>query len=465
MTHGRPPKTLGGGWLNRSLGRWAAWVQRVLLLMALGLLAWPAQAALQIEHWTQDGGVRVYLVRSDVLPMLDVQVDVDGGGRRDPAAQAGLAQATALMLDKGVPAAGPEALALDENALTEAWVDLGAAFNASAGSDRLSVHVRTLVEPEVLRPAVALAARVLASPGFPEPVWERERARLVSAWREAQTRPDVRAEQLFSRAVYGEHPYGQEARPETWAAIDSQALRGFYRRHARACDARVTLVGRIDRAAAEPLVRQLLAGWAAHGCDALPVLPEVPVTTAAVALVEPFPAAQAQVLVGQRGVARSDPDFLALSVGNHILGGGGFTSRLMHTLREQRGLTYGVYSSFAPGRHAGAFTASLQTRPDQAGQALVLLQQELERFTREGPTQAELDRAKASLINGFSLRLDSNRKWLEQVSAMAWNDLPLDHLERWRERVAAVDRAQVLRAWQRVLHPDHWVSVVVGGRP
>lgn len=445
--------------MYRVTRRWATgWV------VALAWVAFAAQAALPIDHWVRPDGARVYLVRTDALPMLDVQVDVDAGSRRDPAHVAGLAGATALMLGKGVaPAAGRPGL--DENALVEAWADLGAQFGVTASSDRMSFTLRTLVEPDLLQAAVGLAARQLAAPAFPAEVWVRERQRLQAGWQDAQTRPATVAGRRFAEAVYGSHPYGQEPRPDTWAAIDTTAMRDFYRRHARACDARITLVGAMDRPAADALVQRLLAGWADHGCAPLPPVAEVAPLAAAQRLDVPFPAAQAQVLIGQPGMARSDPDFLPLTVGNHVLGGGGFTSRLMQELREKRGLTYGVYSYFSPGRHAGAFTVGVQTRPDQATQAVDLVHQELRRFLEEGPTEQELAEAKASLINGFALRLDSNRKLLDTVAGMAWNDLPLDYLDRWTEQVAAIDRAQVLRAFRRVLQTDRWVTVVVGGAP
>jgi zinc protease len=447
---------------RRFLASFRGWLAGVALSSAACLgTAW---AALPIEHWVHDSGARVYLVHTPVLPMLDVQVDVDGGSRRDPPAQAGLAAATALMLGKGVEARGADP-ALEENDLAEAWADLGAQFSAQASADRMSFRLRTLTQPDLLQPAVALAARQLAAPAFPAVIWARERERLVAAWRQAQTQPGTLAERRFAQAVYGSHPYGFEARPDTWSVIDATTLRAFYRRHARACDARVTLVGAVDRVQADRLVGQLMEGWRSHGCDALPSVPDVAPLERAWEISEPYPAAQAQVFVGQPGMARSDPDFLALTVGNHILGGGGFTSRLMREIREKRGLTYGVYSYFSPGRHAGAFTVGMQTRPDQAAQAVALIHEELQRFVQEGPGEQELADAKASLVNGFALRLDSNRKLLDNVAALAWNDLPLDYLDTWTRQVGAITREQVRVALQRILQPDRMVTVVVGGAP
>ncbi|HEX5806868.1 MAG TPA: pitrilysin family protein [Macromonas sp.] len=432
------------------------------LLCLAGLnTAW---AGLPIQHWTHASGAQVYLVETRNLPMLDVQIDVDAGSRRDPVEQAGLAAATAQLLDSGVAASGDQP-ALDENALTEAWADLGAEFGASATLDRFSVRLRSLTDPALLQPALQLAARQLGQPAFPAPVWARERQRLVAAWQEAQTRPDTLSERRFSQAVYGNHPYGQEATPDTWSRIEVTDMKAFYRRYAQACDARVTLVGATDRAGADRLVQTLLAGWAAHGCQPRPALPEVAPLAAPLSVNEPFAAAQAQVLVGQPGVARSDPDYFALTVGNHILGGGGFASRLMHEIREKRGLTYGVYSSFMPGRHAGAFTVGLQTRPDQAAQAVALIQSELRRFVLDGPTDKELAEAKAALFNSFALRVDSNRKLLDNVAGLAWNGLPLNYLDTWQQQVQGVTREQVRRAFQRVLQPEKMVTVVVGAKP
>ena len=168
------------------------------------------------------------------------------------------------------------------------------------------------------------------------------------------------------------------------------------------------------------------------------------------------------MLIGQPGYKRSDPDFFALLVGNHILGGGGFTSRLMREVREQRGLSYSVYSDFAPGLHAGAFSIGLQTRPDQADAAVAVVRQVLADFVAQGPSADELKAAQDNLIGGFALRLDGNRKLLANVANIAWNGLPLDYLEHWSARVAAVTLADIRAALQRKLQPERMVTVVVG---
>ena len=155
----------------------------------------------------------------------------------------------------------------------------------------------------------------------------------------------------------------------------------------------------------------------------------------------------------------------ALLVGNHILGGGGFVSRLTEQVREKRGLSYSVYSGFSPGLHAGAFTVGLQTRPDQAKQAVAVAQEVVQGFVRQGPTEAELTAAKSNLVGGFALRIDSNRKLLDNVANIAWNRLPLDYLNTWTRQIERVSAADVQRAMARVLQPERMVTVVVGAAP
>ncbi|CAM5785218.1 M16 family metallopeptidase [Ottowia pentelensis] len=424
-----------------------------------------AQAAIPIEHWTQPSGAQVWFIESPSIPMLDVQIDFDAGSRRDPRAQAGLADATALMAGKGVTAASGQP-ALDENQLGEAWADLGADFGASTGSDRMSFSLRSLTDPQLLPQALALAARQLGQPSWPAPVWQRERERISAAIAESLTRPGTQAALAFAKAVYGDHPYGYETTADTLKRIDVADMQAFYARHIQPCRAKVSVVGAVSRAQADALVTELLGRLPAGGtCAALPPVPEVQPLKAAQDIRIPFQSAQAHVLIGQPGYKRDDPAFFALLVGNHILGGGGFSSRLMNEVREKRGLSYGAYSSFSPGLNAGAFVIGLQTRPDQAGEAVAVARKVVTDFVAEGPTATELKAAQDNLVGGFALRLDSNRKLLGNLANIAWNGLPLDYLQHWGEHVDAVTLDDIRAAFRRVLQPDRMVTVIVGAKP
>lgn len=424
-----------------------------------------AWALLPIQHWTQPSGAQVWLVDSPSIPMVDVQVNFDAGSRRDPADKSGLATAVALMASKGVQADGA-APALDENALGEAWADLGASFEAGADQDAFSYSLRSLTVPDLLQRSVQLAARQIGQPSWPADIWQRERARWAAGIKEANTRPGTIAGRRFAAAVYGSHPYGQETTEATLAAIGLPDMQAAHARAMQACRARVAIVGAVNRQQADQLVQQLLARLPANdgaGCQSLPAVGEVQALSQANEQRVPFASAQAHVLIGQPGIARKNPDFLALLVGNHILGGGGFTSRLTEEVREKRGLSYSVYSGFNPGLHAGAFVVGLQTRPDQAAQAVQVSREVLARFVAEGPTAKELRDAKDNLVGGFALRIDSNRKLLGNVANIAWNGLPLDYLEHWTEKVEALTVQDIRAAMQRNLQPAHMATVVVGG--
>ena len=436
------------------------------LLVCAAVLFGPkfALATIPVQHWTQAGGAEVYLIESPAVPMLDVQIDFDAGSRRDPPEKAGLAGLAAGLLEKGVRAAGGEP-ALDENALGEAWADLGAEFGAGATSDRMSFSLRTLTEPALLDKAVALAARQIAEPAYPEAVWQRERQRLVAALKESYTRPGSVIGRAYTQAVYGSHPYGYETTEATLDSINVADLQAAHAAGVVACRARVSLVGAVTRAQADAIAARLLGRLPAVPCASLaplPAVPEVPPLARAEEKRIPFDAAQAHVLIGQPGFRRADPDYFPLTVGNYILGGGGFVSRLTSEVREKRGLTYGISSGFSPGLHAGSFTIGLQTRPDQAAQAVQITRQVLQDFVANGPTQAELKAAKDNLMGGFALRIDSNRKLLANLASIAWHGLPLDYLDTWTQQVEKVSVADIRAAFARKLQPEKMLTVILG---
>lgn len=453
--------------LHRSFSAWIAAGTTFIILCMTSV----AHAALPIQHWTAASGARVYFVPSPSIPMLDVNIDFDAGSRLDPRDKVGLASMTAGLLDKGTLASGGAA-ARSEGELADAFADLGAAFSAGASDDRTTVQLRTLSAAKEREAAVALVAQIISRPAYPSDMVAREKARISAGLRETLTRPATLAERAFATAVYGDHPYGFVPTPESVQAITRKDLLAFHQRRYAATQAVVTLIGAINRAQAEQIAEQLTAGLprgltsdyapTGHASDRTTEMVPVKPLTAAREIRIPHPAQQAHVLIGQPGIARSDPDFFAILVGNHILGGGSFTSRLTVEVREKRGLTYGIGSGFAPFWQPGPFQISVQTRKDQADESLRIVRDELEQFVAEGPTDAEMTAAKANLIQGFPLRLDSNRKLIANVANIAWYGLPLDYLDTWTQRVEAVTADRVRAAFQRVLQPARMVTVIVG---
>lgn len=430
----------------------------MLVAAALAAALWStlAHAVLPIETWTTSRGARVHFVRADTIPMLDVNLDVDAGSRRDPAGKAGLASMTTAMLARG-------ATGLDEAAIAERFADLGAQRGGGAGADRAGVSLRTLSSARERDAAIDLLARLVAQPTFPEPLLARERERTIQSLREARVRPDAIAQRTFWSAMYPDHPYGREATPETVGAIGRDDLVDFHRRHFGASRAVVSMIGAITRAEAEAIAERLTRGLPQG--EAAPALPKVAAPGALVRRIE-HPASQSHILIGTPALERGSPDFFALTVGNYVLGGGGFVSRLTSEVREKRGLSYSVYSYFSPMAQAGPFVLGLQTQKAQTDEALKVVRDTLGRFVREGPTEAELEAARQNLVGGFALRIDSNRKILDNLAVIGWYRLPLDWLERWPDAVAKVTVAQVRDAFARTVDPERLVTVVVGaGEP
>jgi zinc protease len=222
----------------------------------------------------------------------------------------------------------------------------------------------------------------------------------------------------------------------------------------------VALVGAVSREQAEHIAEQVTAGLEAG--EPVPPLPAVADPEAAQMQRLDFPSSQSHLLIGQPGMSRKDPDYFALYVGNHILGGNGLVSILSDEVREKRGLSYSVYSYFMPMRDRGPFIMGLQTQNSQAEEARQVLLQTLDRFMAQGPSAKELTAAKQNITGGFPLRISSNSKIVEYLAVIGFYDLPLDYLDRFNERVEAITAEQIRDAFTRRVHPQRFVTIVVG---
>lgn len=407
----------------------------------------------RIEHWTLESGTHVYFVESRSLPLLDVQIDFAVGSAHEPPDKAGLAALTRSLLDIGTEG-------MNEQEISEAIADTGAQLGGGIDNDRSSLSVRTLSSAAERDAAIALAARLIAAPTFPTEAVERERGRSMAGLREALTRPATLASQRFNSAIYGDHPYSRTTTLESLQGISRADLVAFHRDHYSAGNATVTVVGDASRADADVIARALTRALPA-GDPPLALQPPGLPTRSTERI--PHPSAQAHIVIGMPVLSRSDPDYYPLLVGNYVLGGGGFVSRLTREVREQRGFAYSVHSSFQPMQVAGPFQIGLQTRGSQADAALTVVDEVLQGFIAEGPSEAELSAARNNFINGFGLRLDSNRKILEYVAMIGFYRLPLDWLDAYPGHVARVTAEQVRDAFARRVKPEHLVTVIAGG--
>lgn len=424
---------------------------RILFAIAFTLLAGLVQAGPQIQHWVAPTGARVYFIENHDLPILDVQIDFVAGGARSPADKSGVASLTAGLLEAG---AGE----FDEERISARLVDLGARLSSSSDHDKASVALRTLSAAEEKAGALALLRTVLAAPTFPADVVEREKTRTIAALKEADTRPDAIAGKRFAAALYPGHPYGRLATPESVARIGRDDLAAFHKNYYTAPGAVVSIIGDVARGEAEAIAVQLT--------EALPKgepaaeLPPVTLPGRDTVKVE-HPATQAHIHIGLPTIRRTDPDYYALLVGNYTLGGGGFVSRLMKEVREKRGYAYSVYSHFSPRVLPGPFEIGLQTKREQAQDALKVVDDVLTEFLAKGPTAEELAAAKKNLIDGQALRIDSNAKLLGYLSLIGFYGLPLDYLDRFPREIDAVTRDDVKAAFRRHVKPENLVTVIV----
>jgi len=426
-------------------------MKKLLTAVITLLVAQTALAGVKIEHWVSPAGARVYFVESRVLPMLDVQVDFAAGSMFDPTGKSSLAALTRSTLDLG---AGQR----DESAIAEEMADIGANLSGGADTDRASVALRTLSAKDKREPALDILRAVLHQPRFDAAIIEREKARTIAGLKEAMTRPDSIAGKAFWAAMYPDHPYGKQASPETVATLTRDDIAGFYTRYYNAANASITLVGDISRAEAETIAEAIAAGLPKGEAARLPL---APVATKGSVSKLPHPASQAHVYIGLPAIERGNPDYFPLLVGNYTLGGGGFVSRLMKEVRDKRGYAYSVYSYFAPLKQTGPFQIGLQTKRSQAIDAIKVAREVLDGFLKEGPTEEELTAAKANLTGSFPLRLDSNKKLLDNAAAIGFYGLPLDYLDRYQARVQAVTVDAIKQAFSRHVRPADLVTVTV----
>ncbi|WP_353427348.1 insulinase family protein [Polynucleobacter sp. MWH-UH19D] len=435
----------------------------IFLFSLFGLIA-SAQATLPIEQLESFNGAKAYLVQTKSLPMVDIEVSIDAGDRYDPAGKSGLADLVAGLMTYG--ARGDKGL-LSEAQIADEIADLGANIGFSVSGERATLRIRSLSRKDLRDRAVQLVAAMLSAPSYDANIVAREKQRTITSLLEAETKPEYVLERRFKSMVYGNYPLAQSPSVKSVSAITPADLAQFHKRFYRSDRMIVSIVGDVDQAQAKEIVQNLLKKIPQAGPN-IPTLaqlqrsPVEPLSEREVFI--PFDSQQAHIAMGMTAVTRNNPDYFPLLVGNYILGGGGFVSRLMSEVREKRGLAYSVFSYFSPGKDAGIFQAGLQTKSDQGALALEVMSQTIANFIANGPTVSELLAAKANLVNGYPLRIDNNRKLLDNVSSIVWNDLPLNTMEIWTQQVEAVTLDQVTAAFQKYLAMDRMKIVVLGAQ-
>lgn len=409
-------------------------------------------AKLNIQHWESENGARIYFIENHDLPIVDINVDFQAGSVKDSIEKNGLASLTNHMIVLGSGG-------INEEDLANKFIDLGAQLNSSFDQDKSGFSLRTLSEKR--NEAIDLFTLVLHEPNFNIKILEREKKRYIASINQSKTMPSSIASKAFMKTLYGKHPYGLSSSGEvdTIKKIRKKDLHTFYKNHYLSNELSIVIVGDISKKEAENIGNKISLGFSENKVAS--VIPTVSYIEAQEIEIS-HPAKQAHLYYGAPIIKRGDPDFLTLYLGNYILGGGGFVSRLTQEIREDRGLAYSVYSYFMPFVEVGPFQIGIQTKKSQVKQAKELIKKTVEEFIKNGPTAQELRRAKDFMIGGFPLRLDSNKKILEYVSMMAFYKYPLDYLETFTKKIDNITAEEIKSAFQRRVDMSKFSTVIVG---
>jgi len=425
---------------------------RKILFAVLFLIVGTVSAGVKIENWITADGAKVYFVENHNLPMIDISVSFKAGSARDSLKNSGTASFTnhLMLLGSG---------GIDEVSLANQFTDIGAQLDSSFDRDKSSFSLRTLSEKKDI--AIKLFNQVLHKPDFNENVITREKKRYYASIRQGETEPSSIASKAFMKAIYGNHPYAfpESGTVSTLESIKRSDLKSFYSNYYLSNHLSIVIVGDVDLNAAKEIAEKISLGLPNNPKASF--YPEVQITEPQEIKIS-HPSTQAHLYYGGPVVKRGDPDFFPLYVGNYILGGGGFVSRLTGEVREKKGLVYSVYSYFMPMLELGPFQVGLQTKKDQIDEALALVKKPVKDFIQNGPTEKELQAAKSNMIGGFPLRLDSNKKIIEYISMMAFYNYPLDYLDTFADQVNAVTVQKIKAAFQKRVDMNKFSTVIVG---
>jgi zinc protease len=415
------------------------------------LIAGEARAT-EIQRVVSPKGIEAWLVEEHTVPLVALSFAFSGGAAQDPAGKSGVANMVSGLLDEGAGDLDSEAFqaALDESSIM---------LSFDAGNDAFYGSVRTLVDNK--DQAARLLKLALTKPRFDAEPVERIRAQILTGIKQGARDPDSVAGDALMAAAFPSHPYGRpvEGTLDSVAAIGVDDLRSFFNKTVARDNLKIAVVGAIDAATLSAMLDEVFGDLPAKAN-----LAGVPETTPAAPVHVDIAMTIPQTIIrfGAPGLKRADPDFIAASIADYILGGGGFSSRLYGEVREKRGLAYSVSLGLSPFDHAGAIFGGTSTRADQADGVVTLIESEIKRFAGEGPTADELAKAKSFLIGSYALRFNTSTKIARQLLAIELDNLGIDYIDRRNALIAAVTLDEVRRVAKRIFSGDDLIVVRVG---
>ena len=430
---------------------------RFLLLAISFLLALPelGKTALTAQRSVLNNGMVLLTSEQRTLPMVSIEMLIHAGSRYDAPKQEGLANLTAKLITEGTKRRSARQI-------SESLDFLGASLSADSGEDLASVSLTILKKD--LSAGLELLSEVLMLAAFPPEEIERQKQAVIGLIRAKQEQPGEIAEIRFAAAVFPQSPYGRpvEGNESSVKAIPQASLTEFYRRYYRPNRSIMAVVGDISHEEMTAALNKAFYSWNKGEPPPKPLPLSAPPEIGTIRVHKDL--TQANIVLGQRGIGRENPDYYALQVMNYILGGGGFSSRAMESIRNQRGLAYSVYSYFGAEKGRGTFQFILQTKNETALQAIGIAKGEIRRIRQEPVSETELNDAKDYLTGSFPLRFDTMRKVANFLAQVEYFELGLDYPERYPELIRKITGDDVTRVAQKYLEPEKVITVIVGNQ-
>jgi zinc protease len=424
-------------------------------MLSICTLVVPATASTKPQRSVLDNGIILLTSEQRALPMVSIELLIDAGSRHDLPNQEGLANLTARLLTYGTR----QRTALQ---ISDTLDFVGARLSAACGEDLASVSMTVLKKD--LGTGLELLAEVLTAANFPQEEIDRQKQSIIASIRAREESPGDIAQRSFAEALYPQSPYGRpvEGNEASVKALEQKSLKAFYERYYRPNRTIVSIVGDISHQEIARALNEALRSWQKGDPGTAPVPPSKIGSSETIRVHKDL--TQANIVLGHNGVGRENPDYYAIQVMNYILGGGGFSSRTLDSIRNERGLAYSVYSYFGAEKGHGTFELVMQTKNETALEAIRIANAEIRRMREELVTEEELKDAKDYLIGSFPLRLDTNRKVANFWAQVEYFQLGLDYPDRYDDFIQKVSRDDVRRVAQKYLKPEHLITVIVANQ-
>lgn len=424
-------------------------------LLVFGLLApvMSARGAMVPKRSVLSNGLILLSSEQRSLPTVSIELLIDAGARHESAENAGLANLTAKLLTDGT---------IKRNALqiSETLDFIGASLDTGCGDDLATISMTILKKD--LGVGLQLLGEILTSPSFPAAEIDRQKQAILASIRAKEEDPGVVASETFAAALFPGSAYGRPVEGTTASVkgLDRKRVQDFFQRYYRPNRTIMSVVGDVSEQEIAAALNQVLKNWTQGEANKPPAVPAQ--NDGARTLRVNKDLTQANIILGHGGVPRGHADYYAIQVMNYILGGGGFSSRAMESIRNQRGLAYSVYSYFSAEKSYGNFQFVMQTKNESSAEAIRLARDEIQRIRDDLVSEAELNDAKDYLIGSFPLRFDTNGKVAGFLGQVEFYELGLDYADRYSDFIRKITRADVQRVARQHLHPEKLITVVVG---